>query len=101
MLFQSNLRKQIRKLPKILKFVRINTELFTIIQNYSLVSLGARRSAGATPPAADAAALVAASLGAPRSDAAPSTYVISRKWWPTAARSRRAVLAGPCSAGLS
>ena len=62
---------------------------------------GARRSAGATPPAADAAALVAASLGAPRSDAAPSTYVISRKWWPTAARSRRAVLAGPCSAGLS
>ena len=39
LLFESKLRKQIRKLPKILKFVRISTELFTIIQNYSLVSL--------------------------------------------------------------
>ena len=37
LLFQSNLRKQIRKLPKILN---LNLwKLFTIIQNYSLVSL--------------------------------------------------------------
>ena len=52
LLFQSNLRKQIRKLPKILKFVRINTELFTIFQNYSLVSLGARAGSprGGPPP---------------------------------------------------
>ena len=36
LLFQSNLRKQIRNLPKILNFVK----KFTIIQNYSLNSLG-------------------------------------------------------------
>ena len=53
-LFQSNLRKQIRKLPKFLKllFVKIN-KLFSIIQNYSLHSLvvGQREAdAGAAAP---------------------------------------------------
>ena len=37
LLLQSNLRTQVRKLPKILTFVRI--KFFAIIQNYSLVSL--------------------------------------------------------------
>ena len=42
-LFQSDLRRQIRKLRKILKFVKIihyYSKLFKIIQNYSVVSLG-------------------------------------------------------------
>ena len=37
LLLQSNLRTQVRKLPKILTFVRV--KFFAIIQNYSLVSL--------------------------------------------------------------
>ena len=41
-LFQSNLRKQIRKLPKILESVKFSKlfKLFNIIQYYSFVSLG-------------------------------------------------------------
>ena len=39
-LFQSNLREQIKKLPKCLKFVKINIiKLFNIIQYHSFVSL--------------------------------------------------------------
>ena len=43
MLFQSNLRKQIRKLPKILKFVRIihyYSKLFTGVLSAALLRFG-------------------------------------------------------------
>ena len=42
--FQSNLRKQIRKLPKFLKFVK--SKLFNFIQFFSIVTLVADRWRG-------------------------------------------------------
>ena len=65
-LFQSNLRKQIRKLPKILKFVRIihyYSKLFSGVLNGCTgdVAAGVPRPRG---PSADAGRLPAARRGA-------------------------------------
>ena len=50
--FQSNLRKRIRKFPKILKFVKINNQ---IIQYYSIIFNRVLRRHGAADPGAAAA----------------------------------------------